>query len=325
MKPGVSFPASGTAGETGQASQTGGFGSAGIGYGPATGSPAGGNIVDVVIDVGDADFEQAVLERSLQVPVLLDCWAPWCGPCKSLTPVLEKLAREYAGRFILAKLNTEEAPQLAQALQLRSIPMVMLFIGGQPVGQFTGAQPEGQIRAFLAEHLQPPVSPVEELRRAAAESPDAEEAMALLHEALSIEPGHPEITMDVAERLIAADALDDAARALESLPEAARNPRHAALTGRIALAKNRPAGDKAELTARVAKNGKDFEARFGLAAILAYEGDFAAAFEQLLDVVLRDKAEAREKARLQLVAWFDVCPDPAVVSSGRRYLGMYLN
>ncbi|MEO5733850.1 MAG: tetratricopeptide repeat protein [Rubrivivax sp.] len=322
MKAGANFPASGTAGN---ASQRGGFGGGGGGFGPPASAAGSGEAIDVVIDVGDADFEQAVLERSLQVPVLLDCWAPWCGPCKSLTPVLEKLAREYGGQFILAKLNTDEAPQLAAALQLRSIPTVMLFIGGQPVGQFTGAQTEGQIRAFLAKHLQEPVSPVEELRALAAEAPDAEEAMALLHEALTIEPGHPDITMDVAERLIAADSLDDATRALDSLPEAARNARHAALTGRIALAKNRPAGDKAELAARVKKNGKDFDARFGLAAILAYEGDFSAAFEQLLDVVLRDKADAREKARLQLVAWFDVCPDPAVVSSGRRYLGMYLN
>ncbi len=321
MKPAVTFPASGTAGVTGP---TGGFGAA-AGFGTAEAAAGPGDIVDVVIDVGDADFEQAVLERSLQIPVLLDCWAPWCGPCKSLTPVLEKLAREYGGQFILAKLNTEEAPQLAQALQLRSIPMVMLFIGGQPVGQFTGAQPEGQIRAFLAKHLQPPVSQVEALRALAAEAPDADEAMALLHEALSIEPGHPEATMDVAERLIAADAPDDAGRALDSLPEAERNARHKALAGRLELARNRPPGDKVELTARVTKNGKDFDARFGLAAILAYEGDFAAAFEQLLDVVLRDKAEVREKARQQLVAWFDVCPDPAVVSSGRRYLGMYLN
>ena len=107
-------------------------------------------------DVNEADFESAVLQRSLDVPVLLDCWAPWCGPCKSLKPVLEKLALAYEGRFVLAKLNTDEAPEVAAALQLRSIPQVMLFIGGQPVDQFSGALPEGQVRQFLDRHLPEP-------------------------------------------------------------------------------------------------------------------------------------------------------------------------
>ena len=109
------------------------------------------------------------------------------------------------------------------------------------------------------------------------------------------------------------------------MPEAARKDRHAGLAKRIELARNRPPGDAAELESRIAASGKDFEARFALAAIRVWEGDFNAAFDQLLEVVLRDKAEWREKARLQLVEWFDACPDPAVVSRGRRYLGMYLN
>ena len=107
----------------------------------------------LVLDVTEADFEATVLERSLDVPVLLDCWAPWCGPCRSLTPVLEKLAQAYGGQFVLAKLNTDEAPQISAALRIRSIPLVVLFIGGRPVDQFTGALPEGQIRAFLDKHL----------------------------------------------------------------------------------------------------------------------------------------------------------------------------
>jgi putative thioredoxin len=91
--------------------------------------------------------------------VLLDCWAPWCAPCRGLTPVLEKLAKSYGGQFVLAKLNTDEAPQISAALQMRSIPLVVLFIGGQPVDQFTGALPEAQVRAFLDRHLKAPVAP----------------------------------------------------------------------------------------------------------------------------------------------------------------------
>jgi putative thioredoxin len=276
-------------------------------------------------DVTEADFEAQVLERSMQVPVLLDCWAPWCGPCRSLGPVLEKLAQAYGGQFLLAKLNTDEAPQISAALQIRSIPLVVLFFGGRPVDQFTGALPEGQIRAFLDKHLKPPVSPVDQLREEAGIAPDDASAEALLREALAIEPGHGEATLDLAERLIARGAHAEARTLLEDLPAEHLGRRYEALMGRIELAANRPEGDATALAARITANPKDFDARFALAAIQAFEGDFAGAFEQLLEVVMRDKAEAREKARLQLVAWFEVCPDPNVVSRGRRYLGMYLN
>jgi putative thioredoxin len=122
----------------------------------ASGAPAAGagaGEASHVIDVTEADFQAEVLERSLDVPVLLDCWAPWCGPCRSLGPVLEKLAGTYGGRFVLAKINTDEAPNLSAALRIRSIPLVVLFIGGRPVDQFLGALPEGQIREFLDKNL----------------------------------------------------------------------------------------------------------------------------------------------------------------------------
>ncbi len=276
-------------------------------------------------DVTDADFETAVIERSMQVPVLLDCWAPWCGPCKSLKPVLEKLVQAYGGQFVLAKLNSDECPGVAQALQLRSIPAVFLIKGGQLVDQFTGALPEGQVRAFLDKHVKPQVSPVDELREQAASAPDGALAEALLRQALAMQPGHVEATLDLAERVIARGALDDAQALLDRVAEGSRNDRHAALAKRIELARNKPQGDPAALAARIAANAKDFEARFALAAIQVYEGDFNAAFDQLLEVVLRDKADWREKARAQLVEWFGVCGDAEAVSRGRRYLGMYLN
>ena len=276
-------------------------------------------------DVTEVDFEKAVLERSLDVPVLLDCWAPWCGPCRSLGPVLEKLAQAYGGRFVLAKLNTDEAPQIAAALQMRSIPLVVLFVGGRPVDQFVGALPESKVREFLDRHLQPQVSPTEQLRADAAAAPDAETAETLLKDALALEPGHPGATLDLVERLLDRRALDDAQALLAGVPAAARDDRHAAASARLQLALHRPAGDPAALAARIAANAKDFEARFDLAALQAHDGDFRAAFEQLLEVVLRDKGEQRERARKQLIDWFNACPDADAVSYGRRYLGMYLN
>ncbi|HRH86422.1 MAG TPA: tetratricopeptide repeat protein [Rubrivivax sp.] len=276
-------------------------------------------------DVTEADFRQTVLERSLDVPVLLDCWAPWCGPCRNLKPILEKLAQEYGGRFVLAKLNTDEAPQISAALQIRSIPLVVLFVGGRPVDQFQGALPEGQVRAFLDKHLGEQVSEVDALRAEAAESPDAQHAEMLLGEALRIEPGHAEVTLDLATRWIDRGEFDAAEKLLKKLPAEQGGDRRAALLKRIELARNKPEGDPAALAARIAANGKDFDARFALAALQAHAGDFGAAFDQLLEVVLRDKGEWREKARLQLVEWFALCTDADAVSRGRRYLGMYLN
>ena len=276
-------------------------------------------------DVTEADFRQTVLERSLDVPVLLDCWAPWCGPCKNLKPVLEKLAQEYGGRFVLAKLNTDDAPQISAALQIRSIPLVVLFVGGRPVDQFQGALPEGQVRAFLEKHLGEQVSEAEALRAEAAESPDPQHAEMLLSEALRIEPANAEVALDLATRWIARDEFDGAEKLLNRLSAEQGGERRSALLKRIELARHKPAGDPTALAARIKANPKDFDARFALAALQAHAGDFDAAFDQLLEVVLRDKAEWREKARLQLVEWFALCTDAQAVSRGRRYLGMYLN
>lgn len=294
--------------------------------GAGPGASAGGGAW--VYDVTEAEFQARVLERSLEVPVLLDCWAPWCGPCRSLGPMLERITEAYGGAFELAKINTDEAPNLSAALRIRSIPLVVLFVGGRPVDQFTGALPEGQIRAFLDKHLQPAGDPMDAVRQQAAEaSPD--DAEALLIQALAMMPGHPEASADLAERMLARGAEPAEVTALlDRVPEAERGDRDASLRKRITLLGNRPPGDPAALAARIAANPRDFEARFALGAWQVFEGDWKAAFDNLLEVVLRDKAEGkpdRERARQQLIEWFAACPDAATVSHGRRYLGMYLN
>ena len=297
-----------------------------------TGAPAPASAAaaaDLVFDVTEADFEAQVLERSLTVPVLLDCWAPWCGPCRSLGPVIEKVVQSLGGQVLLAKINTDEAPNISAALRIRSIPLVVLFAGGRPVDQFVGALPEGQIRQFLQRHLKDlpaaGASPVQQLREEAAAAEDAEEAEAILREALALEPGHLEATLDLVEHLIARAALKEAGALLDGVKPEARNDRHAALGKRLEIARHRPPGDPEALAARIAANPRDFDARFELAALFMYDARYQAAFDELLAVVLRDKAEARERARKQLVEWFAACPDAEAVNHGRRYLGMYLN
>jgi putative thioredoxin len=323
------------AGGAGAPAATPSFAAGGYAAAPAPAGAGAPPAAELVIDVTEADFEFQVLERSLEVPVLLDCWAPWCGPCRSLGPVLEKLAQAYGGRFILAKINTDEAPNLSAALRIRSIPLVVLFAGGRPVDQFVGALPEGQIRQFLDKHLgafQPPANPVDELRAAAAQARGEgrpEEAEALLHEVLGIDPQHAETLLDLADSALTAGAPDEAAALLDRVPAAARADRHAALVKRVEMAKHRPAGDPRALMERIAVNPRDFDARFALAALLMHDADYNAAFDQLLEVVLRDKGSDedswRQRARRQLVEWFGLCPDAEAVSRGRRYLGMYLN
>jgi putative thioredoxin len=247
--------------------------------------------------------------------------------------VLEKVVNSLKGAVVLAKLNSDDNPELAAALRLRSIPQVFLLKGGRVVDQFTGALPEGQVREFLSRHLGADApgaegaeapDPIALLREEAKAATD-QEAIHLLREGLAYEPGHLEMTLDLAERLINLGEHEAAAQALDGVKPDARNERHATLVRRIELAKNRPQGDPKALAARIAANARDFEARFALAAIQASDGDFKNAFDQLLEVVLRDKGEWREKARLQLVEWFALCGDAEVVSQGRRYLGMYLN
>lgn len=283
---------------------------------------------EAVLEVGETDFDLAVIEASREVPVLVDFWAPWCGPCRSLGPILERVAEAYEGRFRLVKVNSDENPQLSQAFGVRSIPAVKAFVDGELVDEFVGALPESAIRAFV-DRLLP--SPGELKRREGRERLDAGDpavALPALLEAIKLEPRNDRAKVDRAEALLALGRPAEAAAALdEAGPLAAQDPRLAPVMARIRLAVAAPANaDPAALAARIAANEDDLDARLELANVHIAAGRHEPAFEQLLEIIRRDRKFGDDAGRRTMLQVFDVLGvDHGLVAKYRRLLASALN
>ncbi|WP_296652380.1 thioredoxin [Paraburkholderia sp.] len=282
------------------------------------------------MDTTLATFEKDVIEASTLAPVLIDFWAPWCGPCKTLGPMLEKLEAEYAGKWKLAKVNVDENQELATHFQVRSIPHVVAFVDGQPVDQFIGVLPEGQLRQFI-DGLIPDAAEAE--RRAAQEAlaqGRRDEAYEALQAALAYDPGHDEARMDLIELLLADNRGDEARVEVDLLsPKTTQgiDPRFNAIKTRLdALdaALDLPPTDALE--AQVAAHPADLEARFDLASALIARHKFAGALEQLLEIVKRDRTFRDDIGRKTMLSVFDLAAhQPQLVSEWRRKLSAVLN
>jgi putative thioredoxin len=274
-----------------------------------------------MLDVTIQNFEAELINASMQQPILLDIWAPWCGPCKVLGPVLEKLEVAYAGRFKLAKLNSDEQPeissQLSQAFGVRSIPFCVLFDQGQPVDGFVGALPESQIRAFLDKHVPTAdeleaVAEAEEAEALIADG-DPETALAKLQQAVAIDPGNDDARYDYVKLLLERGALAQAESAFEPVAKKTTlDARLDALAHWIAAQRKASTARSAEvLASAIAANKRDFEARFELAQTHFAAGRFTAAMDELLEIVMRDKAWSGDLARKTYVAILAVMAKPA--------------
>lgn len=268
-----------------------------------------------IFEIDETNYEQIVLQGSHQVPVLVDFWADWCQPCKMLMPLLAKLADEYQGRFILAKINTEQQQAIAAQFGIRSIPTVKLFRDGKPVDEFAGALPESEIRAFLDRHL-PRASDgsvVEAEER--LQAGDTAGALDLLAQARDQDPGNPRILMAMAQVQAMSGDFEAAEQTLKSLPEDERNTAEAQnLLGQIFFNRVAAAAGTAEETARrVTEVPDDSEARYQLAAQQIVANDMENAMENLLLLVQKDRQYGDDAGRLALLRLFDMLgTDPSV-------------
>ena len=288
-----------------------------------------------VFDATAANFETDVLQKSTQVPVLIDFWAEWCGPCKTLGPILEKVAGEYNGAFELAKVDVEAEQQLAAAFQIRSIPTVFLLVNGQPVDGFASAISEGEVREFLKRNGIEPAAPALE----GFENPDDDSAaatpakpvdphaeVARLRAQVEAGPDVDEHKLDLALALLRTGATDEARKLLDALPaNLATDDRTVAARARLefaALLADAPA--PAELEAAIAADPSDLRARHLLGVHLIVGGDAEAGLEQFIEMLQRDRDFQDGLPRRALIDAFQIVEDPAVVGRYRRKMSSLL-
>ncbi len=271
-------------------------------------------------DITIQNFEAELIQASMQQPVLLDIWAPWCGPCRTLGPLLEKVEAAYGGRFKLAKLNSDDQPdiagQLSQAFGVRSIPFCVLFKDGQPVDGFVGAVPEAQIREFLDRHVPSAEALEAEEDTAEAEVLEAEgdldAALDKLQQAVAVDPANDAARCEYIKLLIETDRVAQARAAWEPVAsKAIIDARIAALGLWLDACERAPGARSAQqLEAAIAANRRDFEARYELAQGLMAAGEFTAAMDALLEIVMRDKTWNGELARKTYVAILELLTKP---------------
>ncbi len=297
-----------------------------IGSGPKAGAVPGALIKDGTT----ASFVADVIDASRSVPVIVDFWAPWCGPCKTLGPALEKLVREMRGAVRMVKIDVDRNPDLAAQLRVKSVPMVYAFKDGRPVDAFTGAVPESQLRAFLQRLLGGGAASLEDAvahAQTLLEESDPQAALEVFQEILQAESHHAPAVAGLLRCLLALGDRAAAKRILDQLPEAvAAHAEVAGVKTALALLEDAPQGaDLAGLRQRVADAPGQHQARFDLAMASYAQDQVEAAMDELLEIFRRDKTWNDGAARRRLVEIFDALgPTHPLTISGRKRLSSLL-
>jgi putative thioredoxin len=275
-----------------------------------------------ILDVTTDAFEANVIQASFQHPVLVDFWAPWCGPCKTLTPILEKLTAEFAGAFVLAKVNTDEEQMLASQVGVRSLPTVVLIKDGQLLDQFTGAQPEGQVRQFLEQHIEKPAaSPLEQAEELLSAG-QPEQAAALMQQASEADPDDHKLKIKLASALLQTGNAEATKSILDALPAEERDSADAkAILARIHFAEIiRDAPDLKTLDQQIAADPNNLQARYLLGARHLIAGRSADALDQFFEMMQRDRSYEDDLGRRSLVDAFSIIDDKTLVARYRQRL-----
>ena len=277
------------------------------------------------VEVGEHDFQQVVLEGSKEKPVLVDFWAPWCGPCRTLTPTLERLADEYGGAFLLVKVNTDDCPNLGAALQIRSIPAVFLFVDGQPTDGFVGAQGEPAVREFLERHVQPAAQGKDEDPGMSLEDADPEAVKVTLEKRLEDHPNDAAPRLELARMAFADGDEEQVRHHVEALPEDSNEAKAGAPLLAALRFRAECGGDESGWRSKVAEDPDDLDARYALGCCLVSEKRYDEALAELMEIVKRDRHHKEGAAHQAMLTTFALLgPQSDVVRDYRRQLTIYL-
>ena len=290
----------------------------------------------VIFDVNTEGFEQAVIMSSMETPILVDFWAPWCGPCKQLMPVLEAVVKEAGGKVRLAKVNIDDNQELAQALRIQSVPTVYAFFKGQPVTAFTGVRPVSEIKAIIgqlskmAAGEKPDAIDIPAALKAAAEAlaqNDPQTAQAIYAQVIDQDENNVQAYVGIVRTMIAMDLLDEAGQMIEHAPEPiAKDAQFAAARTALDLARNKPDRKAQEKFAKaLAQNPDDHQARYDLAVALFAGGEKEQAMDELVQIIRRNRSWEEDKARKKLLEFFEALgPSDPLTLAGRRKLSTVL-